>query len=99
VRTDYDPFGQPTGKPGLATPTDYGFAGEPQDAATGLVQLRARWYSPVQGQFTSRDPGAAISRARNRSMATHTRITIQSIAPTRRGCIAVVPSLRSLALH
>lgn len=56
VRTDYDPFGQPTGGPGLAAPADYGFAGEPQDAGTGLVQLRARWYSPAQGQFTSRDP-------------------------------------------
>lgn len=56
VRTDYDPFGQPTGGPGLTQPTDYGFTGEPQDPATGLVQLRARWYVPGSAQFTGRDP-------------------------------------------
>lgn len=56
ARTDYDPFGTPLMGPGLVAPTDYGYAGEPQPGATGLVQLRARWYSPAQGQFTARDP-------------------------------------------
>ncbi len=56
ARTDYDPFGTPLAGPGLVAPTDYGYAGEPQDAATGLVQLRARWYQPGSGQFTARDP-------------------------------------------
>ena len=52
----YDPFGQPEAGTGLGAPTDHGFTGEPQDAATGLVQLRARWYQPTSGQFVSRDP-------------------------------------------
>lgn len=42
--------------------TNYGFApnmlgqaGEMTDATTGLVNLRARWYSPAQGRFVSKD--------------------------------------------
>jgi RHS repeat-associated protein len=34
----------------------FGFTGELQDATMGLVNLRARWYRPAQGQFVSRDP-------------------------------------------
>lgn len=33
----------------------YGFTGEQQDGATGLVYLRARTYNPATGTFTSRD--------------------------------------------
>lgn len=49
VRTDYDPFGQPEGGPGLAMPGDYDFTGEPRDSTTGLVQLLARRCRPVSG--------------------------------------------------
>jgi RHS repeat-associated protein len=52
--THYDPWGTPT----QGTPPTFGFTGELQDAASGLVHLRARWYSPGQATFTSRDPFA-----------------------------------------
>jgi RHS repeat-associated protein len=50
---NYDPWGVPEGsvQPGIL-----GFAGELHDAGIGLVNLRARWYRPSQGQFLSRDP-------------------------------------------
>jgi len=50
----YDPWGTP--ESGMV-PT-FGFTGELQDATTGLVNLRARWYSTNQGKFTSVDPFA-----------------------------------------
>jgi len=50
---NYDPFGAPEGAP---MPDLFGYGGEMQDAATGLEYLRARWYSPQEGQFSSRDP-------------------------------------------
>jgi RHS repeat-associated protein len=34
----------------------FGFTGELQDTTTGLVNLRARWYSTGYGRFTTRDP-------------------------------------------
>ena len=49
---NYDPWG--TVESG-SVPT-FGFTGELQDSATGLVNLRARWYSTLNGTFTSRDP-------------------------------------------
>jgi RHS repeat-associated protein len=58
LRVDYDPVGVPESGTSLGAPTDYGFAGESQESATGLVQLRARWYQPMSGQFVSRDPWA-----------------------------------------
>jgi YD repeat-containing protein len=46
---NYDPWGTPeTG----SVPT-FGFTGELQDASTGLVNLRARWYSTAHSTFTS----------------------------------------------
>ncbi len=51
----YDPWGTPQGG---ATPPTFGFTGELQDGASGLVQLRARWYQPQHGRFLSRDPFA-----------------------------------------
>ena len=39
-----------------ATPPTFGFTGELQDPATGLVYFRARWYQPANGSFLSRDP-------------------------------------------
>lgn len=47
----YDPWG--TVESG-SVPA-FGFTGEQQDVATGLVNLRARWYSTARGAFTSRD--------------------------------------------
>ncbi|HEV2251350.1 MAG TPA: RHS repeat-associated core domain-containing protein [Candidatus Limnocylindria bacterium] len=34
----------------------FGYTGERQDASTGLVYLRARWYEPTAGRFLTRDP-------------------------------------------
>jgi RHS repeat-associated protein len=49
----YDPYGQVTSSNGTAS-SYYGFAGEYTDA-TGLMHLRARYYSPAAGRFISRD--------------------------------------------
>jgi RHS repeat-associated protein len=48
----YDPWGVPT----AGTPQPFGFTGEVHNA--GQVYLRARWYAPGNGTFTSRDPFA-----------------------------------------
>jgi RHS repeat-associated protein len=48
----YDPWGTPT----EGTLPNFGFTGELQDATSGLVHLRPRWYLPAQGAFASRDP-------------------------------------------
>ena len=57
----YSPYGELIDSAGTYA-TDYGFApnklgqaGEMTDATTGLVNLRARWYSPAQGRFVSKD--------------------------------------------
>lgn len=47
----YDPFGNVAAQDGAGTST-YGFAGERTDA-TGLEYLRARYYAPAQGRFTT----------------------------------------------
>ncbi|TCO33847.1 RHS repeat-associated core domain-containing protein, partial [Dokdonella fugitiva] len=38
----------------------YGFAGERSDADTGLIYLRARWYDPQVGRFTSSDSASGL---------------------------------------
>jgi RHS repeat-associated protein len=48
----YDPWGTPEGGTKLNT---FGFTGEIQDGALGLVYLRTRWYQPGQGTFTTLD--------------------------------------------
>jgi RHS repeat-associated protein len=55
----YDAWGTPT----QGTPPTFGFTGEVQDAASGLVHLRARWYLPGHGTFASRDPFAGFAQA------------------------------------
>jgi RHS repeat-associated protein len=50
----YDPWGVPQGS--MIAP--FGFTGELQDAASGMVHLRARWYDASAGRFHSRDPFA-----------------------------------------
>ena len=52
--TSYDPWGVPTA--GSVDP--FGFTGELHDG--DLVHLRARWYHPSIGTFTSRDPFAGF---------------------------------------
>lgn len=49
----YEPYGTAYGVMGNAS-TAYGFTGEWTDG-TGLVNLRARYYAPVQGRFISKD--------------------------------------------
>jgi RHS repeat-associated protein len=53
--TNYDPWGTPQGT--LSAP--FGFTGELHSA--GQVYLRARWYAPGNGTFTSRDPFAGFA--------------------------------------
>jgi RHS repeat-associated protein len=49
----YDAFGNLAfGIPGSL----FGYAGEYTDPSTGFSNLRARWYSPLTGTFTTRDP-------------------------------------------
>ncbi|HEX7281612.1 MAG TPA: RHS repeat-associated core domain-containing protein, partial [Vicinamibacterales bacterium] len=54
-RYDYDAFGNVLARSG-ATPNEYLFAGQQLDAALRLYDLRARYYDPNAGRFTSRDP-------------------------------------------
>jgi len=49
----YDPCGTPEWR---VPPAPFGYTGEVQDPTTGLVNLRARTYNPLVGQFLTRDP-------------------------------------------
>jgi RHS repeat-associated protein len=49
----YHPYGESLSSAGEAE-TSYGFTGEWRDAG-GLIHLRARYYTPSQGRFLSRD--------------------------------------------
>ncbi len=49
----YDPYGNVLAQNGAGT-SNYGYTGEWTDA-TGLEYLRARYYAPTQGRFTTRD--------------------------------------------
>jgi len=52
----YDPYGSLVENNAYAgVTTAYGYTGEYTDAASGMVYLRARYYSPAQGRFVSRD--------------------------------------------
>ncbi len=53
ANTRYDPFGRVLAQSGTAS-SAYGFTGEWTDG-TGLVHLRARYYSVQQGRFVTRD--------------------------------------------
>ncbi len=50
----YDPYGVVTQTIG-AGQSAYGYTGEQQDAASGMVYLRARYYNVNDGRFQSRD--------------------------------------------
>jgi RHS repeat-associated protein len=53
----WSPWGQSAASSGSLT-TPFGWAGQYADSESGLVWLRARYYSPSTGQFLSRDPHA-----------------------------------------
>ncbi|URX61664.1 wall-associated protein [Luteibacter anthropi] len=55
-RTNYEPYGQPTGKPSYQ---GVGYAGHVMDEATGLSYMQQRYYDPGIGRFLSRDPVTA----------------------------------------
>src|SRR5437016_6180315 len=50
-----DEFGAPALTQGTSTQA-FRFTGEPRDAETSFVNLRARYYVPSLGRFLSRDP-------------------------------------------
>ena len=51
----YDPFGNLVAQSGPGS-SGFGYTGEQEDANTGLVFLRARYYDPSVGRFVSKDP-------------------------------------------
>jgi RHS repeat-associated protein len=55
VAQGYTPFGVLLWYEGSAA-SAYGYTGEQEDASTGLVFLRARYYDPSTGRFISEDP-------------------------------------------
>jgi RHS repeat-associated protein len=55
----YDAFGTPVT---IGTQSQLGYAGQYTDPSTGLVYMRARFYSPAFGQFLTRDPRQAQTR-------------------------------------
>ena len=56
----YDSYGLIKSKTGTAT-TPLLFAGQYQDAESGLYYLRARYYDPSTGQFMSVDPALSLA--------------------------------------
>lgn len=54
-RYTYGPFGEPQAAEGTRT-SRLRYTGEQWDGDTGLVYLRARWYDPAVGRFTTPDP-------------------------------------------
>ena len=52
---NYDAFGKKIGSTGT-TPNNYLYSGEQYDSDLGFYYLRARYYNPLRGRFTSRDP-------------------------------------------
>jgi RHS repeat-associated protein len=57
TNTTYSPYGKELALEGDSA-TVYGFTGEQEDGATGLLYLRARYYSSGLMTFVSRDPWA-----------------------------------------
>ena len=53
--TDFGLFGRVLGTSGSESAL-LGYAGRPSDSATGLVDMRARFYDPSTGRFIARDP-------------------------------------------
>jgi RHS repeat-associated protein len=55
----YDPYGKQTS--GSATLSNYMFQSEQKDSESGLTYLRARYYDPTIGRFSSRDPSSGTT--------------------------------------
>jgi RHS repeat-associated protein len=53
--TTYEPYGNLLAQTGTSG-TVYGYTGEQEDSATGLVYLRARYYNPALQVFMGKDP-------------------------------------------
>jgi RHS repeat-associated protein len=51
----FDPYGKPISPTG-STYNPFGYAGEYQDAESGFIYLRARYYDPATQQFLTVDP-------------------------------------------
>jgi RHS repeat-associated protein len=74
----YGTYGEAvTGTPYGYTETPYGFTGEPTDA-NGLLYLRARYYSPNLGVFTSLDPFEGMA---NRPMSLNGYLYVEGNTP------------------
>ncbi|HEX7244806.1 MAG TPA: RHS repeat-associated core domain-containing protein [Solirubrobacterales bacterium] len=58
----YAPYGALEGRTGTST-TPLGFAGQYTNNQSGTQYLRARFYEPATGQFMTRDPLVALTRA------------------------------------
>ncbi len=59
-----DAWGNVTGHTGTATPVSLGWYSQYQDSETGFSYLRARYYDPATGQFTTPDPLNALTGER-----------------------------------
>jgi RHS repeat-associated protein len=57
----YDAYGNEVGATGSYS-SPLGYAGQYEDAESGLIYLRARYYDPVTAQFLTRDPALASTR-------------------------------------
>ena len=51
----YDPWGTPAAAGGDATASLLGYQSQPTDPTTGLTDMGARNYDPIQGRFTTQD--------------------------------------------
>ena len=84
----YDSFGrmvrQTTGPLNTAATTsgvgvEFGYAGRPLEARTGLSDNRARWYEPGTGRFINEDPSGFAGGDANLSATSATIPWIRSI--------------------
>jgi RHS repeat-associated protein len=68
-QTRYTPFGEIRSDVGTVTETDYGYTFQRNVDGMGLMDYKARYYSPLLGRFTQADsiiPGAGNPQAFNR---------------------------------
>ena len=74
----YLPYGEAiTGAGGAASA--YGYTGEWVDELTNLVFLRARWYAPQSGRFTTQDAWQGDIKTHYRSTNGYTVMPIRSM--------------------
>ncbi|MCP4356484.1 MAG: RHS repeat-associated core domain-containing protein, partial [Chloroflexi bacterium] len=81
--TTYEPYGKVLTQAGTSG-TVYGYTGEQEDAATGLLYLRARYYNPYLYQFQSRDPfpGTIIAPASQHGYAYGLNNPVMNVDPS-----------------